>query len=87
MKPTDAFGVIVRTLGFLIILEVLWRVLVSLETVLIPPYATGPEGIAWTLAFLVTQFLVLLVGCGCFFRADVVVRWSYRDTGPGRESN
>jgi len=80
MKPIDAFGVVVRTVGLLIILEVLWRVLLELETMLMPPFPSGAGNVSWSVVFLVTQLLVLLVGCVCFFRANMVVRLAYRSS-------
>jgi hypothetical protein len=87
MKSTELFGVVVRTIGLLIIMEVLWRLLADLEAAMIPPFSMGAEGSSWNIAFLLTQFLALLVGGGCFFRADGVVRLAYRGTLPDRDSS
>jgi hypothetical protein len=45
-----------------------------------PPFPSGAGNVSWSVVFLVTQLLVLLVGCLCFFRANVVVRLAYRSS-------
>jgi hypothetical protein len=85
MKPAEVFGVIVRTVGLLIVFEALWRAVGNLEVALEPPFPSGAEGNAWTIPFLIMQFLALLAGCACFFAADTIVRWSYPESPPGRD--
>jgi len=82
MKPADIFGLVIRTLGFLLIIYGLWYILYgvgSMPSALLghdddtrSGFLDSPLGdIAWGIP-------IVAFGSLCFFCADWIVRLSYR---------
>ena len=78
MKAPDVFGVIVRTIGFLLIIYGLWYVWYALDS--IPAALLGRDGAdrSW-IGYLIFGLPVITLGALFFFCADWIVRLTYRD--------
>jgi hypothetical protein len=82
MKPSDLFGVAVRTIGLLIILYSLYDFLGGFDTFfenLLPSNQDSNSGTASTLSYFVFGVPEFIAGLLCFFLADWIVRLAYRD--------
>ncbi|HMO03164.1 MAG TPA: hypothetical protein PKC67_10020 [Kiritimatiellia bacterium] len=85
MKPSDVFGIVVRTFGLYLIIWGLWNILsLAIEVVSLLAALINDESLD-----LLTKLYYLLSGTGAtlvgFFllaRADAVVRWAYRHDRP-----
>jgi hypothetical protein len=81
MKPSDIFGVVVRTFGFVIIIWGCWNALAGLVIALEPTAQTHrpPEDQYSALSYLGTGIPAIVFGAVCFFCADWIVRLTYRE--------
>jgi len=82
MKPSDLFGVTVRTIGLLIILYSLYDFLGGFDNFfenLLPSNQDNNSGTASTLSYFVFGIPEFIAGLLCFFLADWIVRLAYRD--------
>ena len=81
MKPSDIFGIVVRVIGFVIIIWGLWNVLAGLVTVVetVAQTQRPPDDQYSGLSYLGMGIPPLLFGALCFFFADRIVRLTYRD--------
>jgi hypothetical protein len=70
MKPVEAFGVVVRTIGLLILLSALWSLLLGVLTVV------GQGGGAG-LVLVGGGILLMFVGVGILSEADRIASWTY----------
>lgn len=85
MKASDLFGVVVRTIGILIVLYSLYDFLSGFDSFLESLLSSGQEGdsgSASTLTYFVFGVPEFIVGVLCFFLADWIVRLAYRDAAP-----
>jgi hypothetical protein len=85
MKPSDIFGVAIRTIGFLTILYGLYDILGGFDNFfenLLPSNQGGDSGGASTLSYFVFGVPEFIVGVVCFFLADWIVKLAYRDHSP-----
>jgi hypothetical protein len=85
MKPSELFGVVIRTIGFLIILYSLYDILGGFDTFLENLLSGGQENDSAsvsTLSYFVFGVPEFIVGVLLFFLADWVVRLAYRDAAP-----
>ena len=85
MKPSELFGVIVRTIGILVILYGLWNIWAGCETIFesILPVSEGDEsGLSSSLAYFAFGVPSVLLGAVCFFLADPIVKLAYRSSSP-----
>jgi hypothetical protein len=85
MKPSELFGVIVRTIGFLVILYGLWNVWGGLEIIvenILPLSESGEGDLASSLVYFAFGVPSLALGAICFFLADWIVKLAYRDSSP-----
>ena len=85
MKPSDLFGVIIRTIGFLVILYALYDFMggfAALFENLLSSGQDGNSGSASTLSYFVFGVPEFIVGALCFFLADWIVKLAYRDSTP-----
>ena len=83
MKPSALFGVIIRTIGFLITLYALYDFLGGFATLvenLLSSGQDGNSGSASTLSYFVFGVPEFIVGVLCFFLADWIVKLAYRDS-------
>jgi hypothetical protein len=83
MKPPQLFGVVIRTIGFLVILYALYDFLGGLDTFLenlLSGGADGDSGSASTLSYFVFGVPEFIVGTLCFFLADWIVKLAYRES-------
>jgi len=83
MKPSDLFGVVVRTIGFLVILYGLWNVWAGFENVfenLLSANENGDGDLPSSIAFFAFGVPSLVLGIACFFLADWIVKLAYRDS-------
>jgi hypothetical protein len=83
MKPSELFGVVVRTIGFLVILYGLWNVWAGFENIfenLLPTNESGDADLPSSLPYLAFGVLSLILGAVCFFLADWIVKLAYRDS-------
>ena len=85
MKPSELFGVVVRTIGFFIILYSLYDILGGFDTFFENLLSGGQESDSAsvsTLSYFVFGVPEFIVGVLLFFLADWVVRLAYRDAPP-----
>ena len=85
MKPSELFGVIVRTIGFLVILYGLWNVWAGFENIfenILPVTESGDADLPSSLSYFAFGVPALVLGTGCFFLADWIVKLAYRDASP-----
>jgi hypothetical protein len=81
MKPSDIFGIIVRTFGFAILVWGLWNALAGLVTLVetIAQTHRPPDDQYSPLSYLGMGVPPVVFGALCFFFADWIVRLTYRD--------
>jgi hypothetical protein len=85
MKPSELFGVVIRTIGFLIILYSLYDMLGGFDTFFENLLSGGREsdsGSVSILSYFVFGVPEFIVGVACFFLADWIVKLAYRDSPP-----
>lgn len=85
MKPSELFGVVIRTIGFLIILYSLYDILGGFDTFfenLLSGGQGSDSGSVSTLSYFVFGVPEFIVGVLLFFLADWIVRLAYRDAPP-----
>jgi hypothetical protein len=83
MKPSDLFGVVIRSIGFLIILYSLYDFLGGFDGFLENLLASGSGGEGSsnsTLSYFLFGVPEFIVGVLCFFLADWIVKLAYRDS-------
>ena len=83
MKPCDLFGVIIRTVGFLIILFSLYDFLGGIDNFLENLMSVGADSNSSsvsTLSYFVFGIPEFITGALCFFVADWIVKLAYRDS-------
>jgi hypothetical protein len=69
MKPVEAFGVVVRTIGLLILLSALWSLLLGVLAVV----SGGGPGIV----FVGAGVLLMFASLGILSEADRIASWTY----------
>ena len=82
MKPSELFGVIVRTIGFLIVIYGLWNVWAGVENTfenLLPVSEGSDADLPSSLPYFTFGVPALVLGIICFFLADWIVKLAYRD--------
>ncbi len=82
MKPSELFGVVVRTTGFLVVLYGLWNVWAGFETIvegILPLGDNNGTDLPSTFYYFAFGIPALVVGAFCFFLADWMVKLAYRD--------
>ena len=85
MKPSGLFGVVIRTVGFLVILYSLYDIWGGFDSFFENLLSGGQEGnssSASTLTYFVFGVPEFIVGVLCFFLADWIVKLAYRDSVP-----
>ena len=83
MKPSDLFGVVIRTIGLLVILYSLYDFLGGFDNFfenLLSSGSGGDSGSASTLSYFVFGVPEFIIGVMCFFLADWIVKLAYRDS-------
>ena len=83
MKASELFGVVIRTVGFLVILYSLYDFLGGLDSFFENLLSGGQDGnsaSASTLSYFVFGIPEFIVGVLCFFLADWIVKLAYRDS-------
>ncbi len=82
MKASELFGVVIRTIGFLIILYSLYDFLGGFDSFfenLLQSNQDGNSSSASTLSYIVFGVPEFIAGVLCFFLADWIVKLAYRD--------
>jgi hypothetical protein len=82
MKPADLFGVVIRTIGLLIIFYSLYDFLGGFDNFLESLLSGGSSSESSSnsiLSYFVFGIPEFIVGVLCFFLADWIVRLAYRD--------
>jgi hypothetical protein len=83
MKPSELFGVVVRTAGFLVILYSLWNLWAGVENVVenFLPANQGSDGgdLPSSLSYFAFGVPAFVLGAVLFFFADWIVKLAYRD--------
>jgi hypothetical protein len=82
MKASELFGVVVRTIGFLIILYSLYDFLGGFDAFVENLLSGGQDAnssSASTLRYFVFGIPEFIVGVLCFFLSDWIVKLAYRD--------
>ena len=85
MKASELFGVIIRSIGFLIILYSLYDFLGGFDSFfenLLQSNQDGNSASASTLSYFVFGVPEFIAGVLCFFLADWIVKLAYRDHSP-----
>jgi hypothetical protein len=83
MKPSDLFGVVIRTVGFLVILYSLYDFLGGFDNFfenLLSSSSGGDSSSTSTLSYFVFGVPEFIAGVLCFFLADWIVKLAYRDS-------
>ena len=83
MKASELFGVVVRTIGFLVILYALYDFLGGFDNFcenLLSSGNGGDSSSTSTLSYFVFGVPEFIVGALCFFLADWIVKLAYRDS-------
>jgi flagellar biosynthesis protein FlhB len=82
MKASELFGVVIRTIGFLVILYSLYDFLGGFDSFfenLLQSNQDGNSASASTLSYFVFGVPEFIAGVLCFFLADWIVELAYRD--------
>ena len=80
MKPSDLFGVVIRTVGFLIILYALYDFLGGFDSFFENLLQSGQDNnSSSTLSYFVFGIPEFIVGVLCLFLAEWIVKLAYRD--------
>ncbi len=85
MKPSELFGVVIRTTGFLIVLYSLYDFLGGFDNLVENLLAGGQDsesGATSSLTYFVFGVPEFIVGVLLFFLADWIVKLAYRDFPP-----
>jgi hypothetical protein len=83
MKPSELFGVVIRTVGFLVVLYSLYDLLGGFDSFfenLLQSNQDGNSGSTSTLSYFVFGVPEFIAGVLCFFLADWIVKLAYRDS-------
>jgi hypothetical protein len=82
MKPSDLFGVIIRTVGFVVMLYGLYDFLGGFDNFFENLLQSGQDNsnAASTLSYFMFGIPEFIVGVLCFFLADWIVKLAYRDS-------
>ena len=83
MKPSQIFGVVVRTIGFLVILLSLYDFLSGCDNFfqnLLSSEQDRDSGSGSSLTYFVFGVPEFIAGALCFFLADWIVKLAYRDS-------
>ncbi len=83
MKPSELFGVVVRTIGLFIILYSLYDILGGFDTFfesLLPGGQDRDSGSVSILSYFIFGVPEFIAGAACFFLADWIVKLAYRDS-------
>jgi hypothetical protein len=84
MKASELFGVVVRSIGFFVILYGLYDLLGGFDSFFENLLQSGGQdsnsGSASTLSYFVFGVPEFMVGALCFFLADWIVKLAYRDS-------
>ena len=83
MKASELFGVVIRTIGFLVILYALYDFLGGFDSFFENLLSGGQDsnsGSASTLSYFVFGIPEFIAGVLCFFLADWIVKLAYRDS-------
>ena len=89
MKPTELFGVVVRTTGLIIIIYGLWETWGGFENAvenLLPANQGDNAEQPSSFGYFAFGIPSLFVGALCFFLADWIVRLAYRNPPQGSGS-
>lgn len=78
MKPSELFGVVVRTIGFLIVIFGLWEIWGGVENLVENVFTPDSSDQTSSLTFFADGIPALLAGILIFFLADFMVRLAYR---------
>lgn len=79
MKASDIFGIIIRTLGFAIILYSFWEIIGGVDNFLENLTAASADDIAPTFPYFLFGVPAFIAGAICFFLADWIVKLAYRE--------
>ena len=81
MKPSDILGLFVRLIAFVIVLWSIWDVLAGVSVLIasLQSHLGSAESQYSYSSFFIIGLPALVVGLFCFFRADRIVRWTYRE--------
>ena len=82
MKPSELFGVVIRTIGFLIILYALYDFLGGFDNFFENLLQSGQDNnsaSASMLSYFVFGVPEFIAGVLCFFLADWIVKLAYRN--------
>jgi len=85
MKPSDLFGVVIRTVGFLTVLYSLYDIWSGFDNFFENLLSGGQDsnsGSTSTLTYFVFGVPEFILGVLCFFLADWIVKLAYRDSSP-----
>jgi hypothetical protein len=83
MKPSALFGVVIRAVGFLVVLYSLYDFLSGFDNFLENLLAGGQDsnsGSVSTLSYFIFGVPEFIAGALCFFLADWIVKLAYRDS-------
>jgi len=83
MKPSDIFGVVIRSIGLVIVLYALYDFLGGFDNFfenLLSSGGGGDSSSTSTLSYFVFGVPEFIVGVLCFFLADWIVKLAYRDS-------
>ena len=81
MKPSELFGVVVRVIGFLVIIYSLWNILAGFDNFfenLLPANQGGDADLPSSFSYFALGVPAMVFGAVCFFFADWIVRLAYR---------
>jgi len=78
MKASDIFGVVVRTVGFLVIIYSFWQLLGGVDNFLENMIGSDGDAIP-TFPYFLFGVPAFLFGAICFFLADWIVKLTYRE--------
>jgi hypothetical protein len=85
MKPFELFGVVVRTVGFLVIIYSLWNIWAGFDNVfenILQANQGGDADMPSSFSYFAFGIPGLVFGAVCFFCASWIVKLAYRDSSP-----
>jgi len=79
MKSSDIFGIVVRSVGLIVVIYSFWEILGGVDNFLENLLASNSEDTTFTFPYFLFGVPAFVFGAMCFFLADWIVKTTYRE--------
>jgi hypothetical protein len=79
MKASDIFGIVVRAIGFVVIIYSFWEIVGGIDNFLENMLASNSEDAVPTFPYFLFGIPAFIFGAISFFLADWIVKLTYRE--------